>query len=173
MHGFAPLQGSYETTHRLFLHFIFARDKLLMRAPCRIPFFNDLLGVISALFARCVPARFPPVPRAHRSPSDSHTQLVHIRDFRECRLPPGLRTSSVLNGAMRCLQGIFWFHMTPRSERWATPWQRCKTIFWAFIILVRAPPLQWTLTLDSFPPLSPDGCLYHGRGVVFQHQQHC
>lgn len=44
----------------------------------------------------------------------------------------------MLTGAMRCLQGIFWFHMTPRSERWATPWQRCKTVFWAFIILVRA-----------------------------------
>ncbi|KZT70098.1 amino acid transporter [Daedalea quercina L-15889] len=58
-----------------------------------IPFFNDLLGVISALFA-----------------------------------------SWFTYG----ISGIFWFHMTPRSERWTTPWQRCKTVFWASIILMGA-----------------------------------
>ncbi|KAH9843113.1 transmembrane amino acid transporter protein-domain-containing protein [Rhodofomes roseus] len=58
-----------------------------------IPFFNDLLGVISSLFA-----------------------------------------SWFTYG----ISGIFWFHLTPRSERWATPWQRCKTVFWASIILMGA-----------------------------------
>ncbi|KAI0726673.1 transmembrane amino acid transporter protein-domain-containing protein [Fomitopsis betulina] len=56
-----------------------------------IPFFNDLLGVISALFA-----------------------------------------SWFTYG----ISGIFWFHLTPRSERWATPWQRCKTVFWSCIIMM-------------------------------------
>lgn len=60
MLDFAALHGSSETTGRLFLHFIFARDKLLTCASCSIPFFNDLLGVISALFARCVLARALP-----------------------------------------------------------------------------------------------------------------
>ncbi|EPS94778.1 hypothetical protein FOMPIDRAFT_1038729 [Fomitopsis schrenkii] len=58
-----------------------------------IPFFNDLLGVISALFA-----------------------------------------SWFTYG----ISGIFWFHLTPRSERWATPWQRCKTVFWTCVIMMGA-----------------------------------
>ncbi|PCH37939.1 neutral amino acid transporter [Wolfiporia cocos MD-104 SS10] len=58
-----------------------------------IPFFNDLLGVISALFA-----------------------------------------SWFTYG----ISGVFWFHLTPREQRWSTPWQRVKTIFWAGIILMGA-----------------------------------
>ncbi|TFY53426.1 hypothetical protein EVJ58_g9461 [Rhodofomes roseus] len=58
-----------------------------------IPFFNDLLGVMSSLFA-----------------------------------------SWFTYG----ISGIFWFHLTPRSERWSTPWQKTKTIFWASIILMGA-----------------------------------
>ncbi|EMD38128.1 hypothetical protein CERSUDRAFT_113275 [Gelatoporia subvermispora B] len=58
-----------------------------------IPFFNDLLGVISALFA-----------------------------------------SWFTYG----ISGIFWFHLTPPSERWSTPWQRVKTIFWGSLVLAGA-----------------------------------
>ncbi|KAI0950224.1 hypothetical protein AcV7_008761 [Taiwanofungus camphoratus] len=58
-----------------------------------IPFFNDLLGVISSLFA-----------------------------------------SWFTYG----ISGIFWFHLTPPSERWSTPRQKMKTVFWAFIILMGA-----------------------------------
>lgn len=58
-----------------------------------IPFFNDLLGVISALFA-----------------------------------------SWFTYG----ISGIFWFHLTPRSERWTTGRQKLKTIFWSGIILMGA-----------------------------------
>ncbi|OCH93824.1 hypothetical protein OBBRIDRAFT_832292 [Obba rivulosa] len=56
-----------------------------------IPFFNDLLGVISALFA-----------------------------------------SWFTYG----ISGIFWFHLTPPSQRWSTPWQRVKTMFWGSLILM-------------------------------------
>ena len=55
-----------------------------------IPFFNDLLGVISALFA-----------------------------------------SWFTYG----ISGIFWFHLTPRSQYWGTTWQKTKTVFWGFIVL--------------------------------------
>ncbi|OBZ65707.1 N amino acid transport system protein [Grifola frondosa] len=58
-----------------------------------IPFFNDLLGVISSIFA-----------------------------------------SWFTYG----ISGIFWFHLTPRSERWTTRWQKFKTVFWAFIIIMGA-----------------------------------
>ncbi|KZT09556.1 uncharacterized protein LAESUDRAFT_646364 [Laetiporus sulphureus 93-53] len=58
-----------------------------------IPFFNDLLGVISAIFA-----------------------------------------SWFTYG----ISGIFWFWLTPRSERWSTPWQKTKAIFWGFIIMMGA-----------------------------------
>jgi len=54
-----------------------------------IPFFNDLLGVISSLFA-----------------------------------------SWFTYG----ISGIFWFHLTPRSERWRTPRQKLYTIFWGSIV---------------------------------------
>lgn len=58
-----------------------------------IPFFNDLLGVISSLFA-----------------------------------------SWFTYG----ISGIFWFHLTPPSERWTTPRQKAKTIFWASMIMMGA-----------------------------------
>ncbi|KAI0636550.1 transmembrane amino acid transporter protein-domain-containing protein [Trametes polyzona] len=58
-----------------------------------IPFFNDLLGVISSVFA-----------------------------------------SWFTYG----ISGIFWFHLTPREERWTTWRQKLKTIFWASIILMGA-----------------------------------
>ncbi|KAH9952019.1 transmembrane amino acid transporter protein-domain-containing protein [Amylocystis lapponica] len=58
-----------------------------------IPFFNDLLGVISSLFA-----------------------------------------SWFTYG----ISGIFWFHLTPASERWTTTRQRLKTLFWSAIILMGA-----------------------------------
>ncbi|KAI0362578.1 hypothetical protein OH77DRAFT_1416854 [Trametes cingulata] len=56
-----------------------------------IPFFNDLLGVISAIFA-----------------------------------------SWFTYG----ISGIFWFHLTPREERWTTWRQKLKTIFWSGIIMM-------------------------------------
>ncbi|KAI0647479.1 transmembrane amino acid transporter protein-domain-containing protein [Trametes meyenii] len=56
-----------------------------------IPFFNDLLGVISAIFA-----------------------------------------SWFTYG----ISGIFWFHLTPRAERWSTWSQRVKSIFWGFVIMM-------------------------------------
>ncbi|KAJ3484752.1 hypothetical protein NLI96_g5417 [Meripilus lineatus] len=55
-----------------------------------IPFFNGLLGVISALFA-----------------------------------------SWFTYG----ISGIFWFHLTPSSERWKTTPQKLKAIFWGCIVL--------------------------------------
>ncbi|KAJ3529544.1 hypothetical protein NM688_g7839 [Phlebia brevispora] len=58
-----------------------------------IPFFNDLLGVISSIFA-----------------------------------------SWFTYG----ISGIFYFHLTPRSKRWATGWQKARTIFFSFIILMGA-----------------------------------
>ncbi|KAH9900929.1 transmembrane amino acid transporter protein-domain-containing protein [Cubamyces lactineus] len=58
-----------------------------------IPFFNDLLGVISAIFA-----------------------------------------SWFTYG----ISGIFWFHLTPSSERWSTRWQKVKTIFWSSIVVMGA-----------------------------------
>ncbi|KAI9065461.1 hypothetical protein FKP32DRAFT_1590639 [Trametes sanguinea] len=58
-----------------------------------IPFFNDLLGVISAIFA-----------------------------------------SWFTYG----ISGIFWFHLTPASERWTTWRQKLKTIFWASMIVMGA-----------------------------------
>ncbi|KAH8106923.1 transmembrane amino acid transporter protein-domain-containing protein [Cristinia sonorae] len=58
-----------------------------------IPFFNDLLGVISSLFA-----------------------------------------SWFTYG----ISGIFWLHLTPRSERWTTTRQKMTTIFWISIILMGA-----------------------------------
>ncbi|TBU50271.1 transmembrane amino acid transporter protein-domain-containing protein [Dichomitus squalens] len=58
-----------------------------------IPFFNDLLGVISSLFAAWFTYG---------------------------------------------ISGIFWFHMTPRSERWTTARQKANTIFWSGIILMGA-----------------------------------
>ncbi|TCD70291.1 hypothetical protein EIP91_004192 [Steccherinum ochraceum] len=58
-----------------------------------IPFFNDLLGVISSLFA-----------------------------------------SWFTYG----ISGIFWFHMTPRAERWRTPRQKVYTLFWGFIVMMGA-----------------------------------
>ncbi|KAI0780491.1 transmembrane amino acid transporter protein-domain-containing protein [Trametes elegans] len=58
-----------------------------------IPFFNDLLGVISAIFA-----------------------------------------SWFTYG----ISGIFWFHLTPKSERWTTPKQKAKSVFWSCIILMGA-----------------------------------
>ncbi|KAL1947678.1 hypothetical protein VTO73DRAFT_13402 [Trametes versicolor] len=56
-----------------------------------IPFFNDLLGVISSVFA-----------------------------------------SWFTYG----ISGIFWFHLTPRGERWTTTKQKAKCIFWGGIILM-------------------------------------
>ncbi|KAI0672789.1 transmembrane amino acid transporter protein-domain-containing protein [Trametes maxima] len=58
-----------------------------------IPFFNDLLGVISAIFA-----------------------------------------SWFTYG----ISGIFWFHLTPPSERWSTRTQKLKSIFWGAVILMGA-----------------------------------
>ncbi|KAH9852750.1 transmembrane amino acid transporter protein-domain-containing protein [Lenzites betulinus] len=58
-----------------------------------IPFFNDLLGVISSVFA-----------------------------------------SWFTYG----ISGIFWFHLTPREERWTTRRQKIKTIFFSGIILMGA-----------------------------------
>ncbi|KAI0823591.1 transmembrane amino acid transporter protein-domain-containing protein [Trametes gibbosa] len=58
-----------------------------------IPFFNDLLGVISSVFA-----------------------------------------SWFTYG----ISGIFWFHLTPREERWTTWRQKIKTVFWSGIILMGA-----------------------------------
>ncbi|GJE87015.1 amino acid transporter [Phanerochaete sordida] len=55
-----------------------------------IPFFNDLLGVISALFA-----------------------------------------SWFTYG----ISGLFWFHLTPKEERWGTWWQKTFTIFWGAVVL--------------------------------------
>ncbi|EKM55232.1 uncharacterized protein PHACADRAFT_255698 [Phanerochaete carnosa HHB-10118-sp] len=55
-----------------------------------IPFFNDLLSVISALFA-----------------------------------------SWFTYG----ISGIFWFHLTPKADRWTTPRQKAKTVFWALVVL--------------------------------------
>ncbi|RPD80494.1 hypothetical protein L226DRAFT_202296 [Lentinus tigrinus ALCF2SS1-7] len=56
-----------------------------------IPFFNDLLGVISSLFA-------------------SNSWFTYG------------------------ISGVFWFHLTPRSELWTTWKQRAKTVFWAAIV---------------------------------------
>ncbi|KAI8982797.1 transmembrane amino acid transporter protein-domain-containing protein [Trametes punicea] len=56
-----------------------------------IPFFNDLLGVISSIFA-----------------------------------------SWFTYG----ISGVFWFHLTPASERWTTWRQKCKSIFWGAIVLM-------------------------------------
>ncbi|KAK7693890.1 hypothetical protein QCA50_003463 [Cerrena zonata] len=58
-----------------------------------IPFFNDLLGVISAVFA-----------------------------------------SWFTYG----ISGIFWLHLTPRSERWTTTKQKAKTIFWSLVVMMGA-----------------------------------
>ncbi|KAF7799617.1 hypothetical protein EIP86_010855 [Pleurotus ostreatoroseus] len=58
-----------------------------------IPFFNDLLGVISAIFA-----------------------------------------SWFTYG----ISGILWFHLTPKEQRWTTKFQKAKTIFWCFVILMGA-----------------------------------
>ncbi|THG98973.1 hypothetical protein EW026_g3292 [Hermanssonia centrifuga] len=58
-----------------------------------IPFFNDLLGVISSLFA-----------------------------------------SWFTYG----ISGIFYFHLTPKPQRWSTPMQKAKTIFFSCIIVMGA-----------------------------------
>ncbi|THH23101.1 hypothetical protein EUX98_g8082 [Antrodiella citrinella] len=58
-----------------------------------IPFFNDLLGVISSLFA-----------------------------------------SWFTYG----ISGFFWFHLTPRSQRWSTMRQKVQTSFWGFIVMMGA-----------------------------------
>ncbi|THG98975.1 hypothetical protein EW026_g3291 [Hermanssonia centrifuga] len=60
---------------------------------CVIPFFNDLLGVVSAIFA-----------------------------------------SWYTYG----ISGLFWFHLTRRSEWFSNTTQRFKAVFWAFIVFMGA-----------------------------------
>jgi hypothetical protein len=82
-----------------------------------IPFFNDLLGVISSIFA-----------------------------------------SWFTYG----ISGIFWFHLTPRHERWTTPAQKMKALFWGsmvlaglFIMIAGLYSSIWSIVDGQYSPWPP------------------